>query len=132
MIVPTQGGRDGDDYYLEESVLWVCFAQYYKDTPLYFCIDARPGSTALNEMPVIGSDAVNPFTIIQNSENVSFELPDNSRSRISISSIDGKTLLQTQVNQPSISVPTHSLPSGMYLLNVSNGRANVSQSLLIP
>ncbi|MBD3321072.1 MAG: T9SS type A sorting domain-containing protein [Chitinivibrionales bacterium] len=129
MIVPEMGG-DGQEYYLEEQPLWICFAQYHKDSPLYYCIDARGGS--VNERNNSTQPAPNGISIARIDGKLTIAFPGNGTSSFSVNSIDGRTLLQQRIMHKSATVPLHALRSGTYILYATSGGSTIAKSLIVP
>ncbi|MBD3321251.1 MAG: T9SS type A sorting domain-containing protein [Chitinivibrionales bacterium] len=127
IIVPEITGLDGDNWDLKESVLWISIAQYHKDTPLFYCLDAREGVSAGKK---ISAKKRSPISITTTAAGISIELPSISRSIVSIHSADGRTVYRRAHTGNSITVPRPALCSGMYIIDVKSDGVQVTRSLL--
>ncbi|MBD3321261.1 MAG: T9SS type A sorting domain-containing protein [Chitinivibrionales bacterium] len=130
IIVPEKGGQSSDDYYLEQYPLWIVFTEYYKSTPVNWCLDARPGATGIKQHSA--QSRTMPFSIMSNGTDLSIALPDEQQAIITVHSLDGSTVMHKSAARRSITIPASLMSSGMYLLSITGNTSRVTQSLLIP
>ncbi|MBD3421605.1 MAG: T9SS type A sorting domain-containing protein [Chitinivibrionales bacterium] len=127
--IPEKGGFSSDNWDLNSSVLWISIAQYHKDTPLYYCLDAREGTLIDTENAARKS---NPISIAAKASGISIALPDNSPSRISIRTLDGRLVWQKSTARQSISINRAALARGMYVVTAQSNTFKATRSCFIP
>ncbi|MBD3345507.1 MAG: T9SS type A sorting domain-containing protein [Chitinivibrionales bacterium] len=78
------------------------------------------------------SSASRPISIAHNAGNLTINLHEIVQSKIFITSINGRILIQKDFSQQEVLVPLNSIASGLYLLNIISNSSQMTRSLIIP
>ncbi|MBD3419137.1 MAG: T9SS type A sorting domain-containing protein [Chitinivibrionales bacterium] len=130
LIIPSNAGFSHDDYDVSEAPLWIAFAEYHKDSHVFYVIDTQgspTGTVGHTTNTMVG----NPISVVNKDGFLSIDLPEAGSSTVSVNSINGRRIMVKNTNESSLSIPLNSLATGMHVLNVVNGAQEITQSLIV-
>lgn len=102
--------------------------QYGMNTPAYFCMDNLTPliSTGVKNVSALAAK-VYPNPVVN---ELHVELNDDKATDILITDLSGKLIAAYVVTGKNMTIPTTQLPTGMYLLHISNGQQIATQRFI--
>ncbi|MBD3422448.1 MAG: T9SS type A sorting domain-containing protein [Chitinivibrionales bacterium] len=90
----------------------------------------RAGATNMRKNSA--SPARNGISFAQTDGKLTIDFSGIAAYSFSVSTIDGKTLLQQRIMHKSATVQLHALRSGTYIFHATNGGSSIAKSLIVP
>lgn len=125
-LTPLGNNIDSVEFYLNSSD----YGSFGMNTPAYFCMD----NVTRVALPTTSVKTVSTFAakIYPNPAlaELNVETPDNAVKTITVTDMTGKVLETYHINDKLTKIATAHLPSGMYLLQLSNGKQTAAQRFI--